>query len=46
MDILVVVDYATQYPEAVPLQKTTSENIARELVLLFSCVRLLKDLCV
>lgn len=34
--ILVIVDYATRYPEAVPLRKATSRNIARELVLLFS----------
>lgn len=29
--ILVIMDYATHYPEAVPLQKITSQNIAREL---------------
>ncbi|XP_053479304.1 uncharacterized protein LOC128606843 isoform X2 [Ictalurus furcatus] len=40
--ILVIVDYATRYPEAVPLRKTTSRNIAKELVLLFSCVKHLK----
>ncbi|KAI2653740.1 Retrovirus-related Pol polyprotein [Labeo rohita] len=38
--ILVVVDYATRYPEAVPLHKATAKNIARELFLLFSRVGL------
>ncbi|KAL0163484.1 hypothetical protein M9458_042880 [Cirrhinus mrigala] len=38
--ILVVVDYATRYPEAVPLRKATAKNIARELFLLFSRVAL------
>ncbi|XP_053486641.1 uncharacterized protein LOC128611284 [Ictalurus furcatus] len=41
--ILVLVDYATRYPEAVPLRKATSQNIARELVLLFSRVGIPKD---
>ncbi|KAI2666655.1 Gypsy retrotransposon integrase-like protein 1 [Labeo rohita] len=36
--ILVIVDYATRYPEAVPLRKATAKNIARELLLLFSRV--------
>lgn len=36
--ILVIIDYATCYPEAVPLQKVMSANIARELALLFSHV--------
>lgn len=30
--ILVVVDYATRYPEAIPLQNMASKNIAKELV--------------
>ncbi len=34
--ILVVVDYATRYPEAIPLRKATAKNIAHELFLLFS----------
>lgn len=34
--VLVIMDYATRYPEAVPLWKATSKNIAQELVLLFS----------
>ncbi|KAI2650175.1 Retrovirus-related Pol polyprotein [Labeo rohita] len=36
--ILVIVDYATRYPEAVPLRKATARNIAQELFLLFSRV--------
>ncbi|KAL1274384.1 hypothetical protein QQF64_027198 [Cirrhinus molitorella] len=35
--ILVVVDYATRYPEAIPLRKATAKNIAQELFLL--CTR-------
>lgn len=42
--ILVLVDYAIRYPKAVPLHKATSKNIARELLLLFSQVIILKDL--
>ncbi|KAF4085715.1 hypothetical protein AMELA_G00098180, partial [Ameiurus melas] len=42
--ILVLVDYATRYPEAVPLRKATSPNIARELVLLFSRMGIPKDI--
>ncbi|XP_053092650.1 uncharacterized protein LOC128318789 [Pangasianodon hypophthalmus] len=42
--ILVIVDYATRYPEAVPLQKATSQNIAHELLLLFSCVGITKNI--
>lgn len=42
--ILVLVNYATRYPEAIPLYMATSKNIARELLLLFSQVRILKDL--
>ncbi len=36
--ILVIVDYATRYPEAVPLRKATAKSIARELFLLCSRV--------
>lgn len=42
--ILVIVDYATWYSEAVPLLKATSHNITRELILLFSQVLIPKDL--
>lgn len=34
--ILVIIDYATQYLEAITLCKAPSESIARELVLLFN----------
>ncbi len=36
--ILVIVDYATHYPEAVPLRKATAKAIAQELFLLSSRV--------
>ncbi len=36
--ILVIVDYATRYPEAVPLRKATAKAIAQELFLLSSRV--------
>ncbi|XP_057195726.1 uncharacterized protein LOC130557734 [Triplophysa rosa] len=36
--ILVIVDYATRYPEAIPLRKATAKNIAKELFLMFSRV--------
>ncbi|XP_060748945.1 uncharacterized protein LOC132861438 [Tachysurus vachellii] len=42
--ILVMVDYATRYPEAVPLRKATSQSVARELLLLFSRVGIPKDI--
>lgn len=34
--ILVIVDYATWYPEALSLHKGMSRSIARELMLLFN----------
>ncbi len=36
--ILVIVDYATRYPEAIPLRKVTAKAIAQELFLLSSRV--------
>lgn len=42
--ILVILDYTTCYPEAIPLRKVASLNIAKEVVLLFSCVGILKDI--
>lgn len=42
--LLMMLDYATCCPEAVPLWKATSKNFARELVLLCSQVGLPKDL--
>uniref|UniRef100_A0A9J7XPR1 Gypsy retrotransposon integrase-like protein 1 n=1 Tax=Cyprinus carpio carpio TaxID=630221 RepID=A0A9J7XPR1_CYPCA len=38
--ILVIMDYATRYPEAIPLRKATAKNIAQELFLLSSRVGL------
>ncbi|KAL0164259.1 hypothetical protein M9458_040012, partial [Cirrhinus mrigala] len=38
--ILVILDYATRYPEAVPLRQATAKAIARELFLLFTRVGL------
>ncbi|XP_050984340.1 uncharacterized protein LOC127176618 isoform X2 [Labeo rohita] len=42
--ILVVVDYATRYPEAVPLRKATAKSIAQELFQLFSRVGIPKEI--
>jgi len=42
--ILVIMDYATRSPEAVPLRKATSKNIAKELFLLFSWVGIPKEI--
>lgn len=42
--IVMIVDYATTYPEAVPLQKVTSRNITKELMLLFNHVGIPKDI--
>lgn len=36
--ILVIVDYATHYPEAIPLRKATANNMGKELFLMFSQV--------
>ncbi len=36
--VLVLCDYATRYPEAVPLKNTDAETIAEELLTLFSRV--------
>uniref|UniRef100_A0A8C5BU63 Gypsy retrotransposon integrase-like protein 1 n=1 Tax=Gadus morhua TaxID=8049 RepID=A0A8C5BU63_GADMO len=42
--LLVILDYATRYPEALPLRAATSKAVARELVLLFSRVGLPKEI--
>uniref|UniRef100_A0A8C1WPE3 ribonuclease H n=1 Tax=Cyprinus carpio TaxID=7962 RepID=A0A8C1WPE3_CYPCA len=42
--ILVIVDYATQYPEAIPLHKATSKAIAQELFLLCSRVGIPREI--
>lgn len=36
--ILVIVDYATRYPEAIPLRTANAKNVAHELMMLFSRV--------
>ena len=41
--ILVVLDYATRYPEAVPLRHTSAKLIAKELMEMFSRVGLPKE---
>lgn len=42
--ILLIVDYDSCYPEAVPLRKATSRNITGELMLLFGWMGFPKDL--
>lgn len=42
--ILVIVNYTTRYPEAILLWKATSNNIAYELMALFSWISIPKDL--
>uniref|UniRef100_A0A9J7X964 Gypsy retrotransposon integrase-like protein 1 n=1 Tax=Cyprinus carpio carpio TaxID=630221 RepID=A0A9J7X964_CYPCA len=42
--ILVIVDYATRYPEAIPLRKATSKAIAQELFLLCSRVGIPREI--
>lgn len=42
--ILIIVDYATKYPEAVPLWKATTGMIEKELLLLFSRMGIPKEI--
>ncbi|XP_063075477.1 uncharacterized protein LOC134465637 [Engraulis encrasicolus] len=42
--ILVIVDYATRYPEAIPLRKATSQQIAKELFLLSTSLGIPKEI--
>ncbi|XP_069371637.1 uncharacterized protein [Paralichthys olivaceus] len=42
--ILVIVDYATRYPEAVPLRKANAQQIAKELFLFSSRVGIPKEI--
>ncbi|KAG6926041.1 gypsy retrotransposon integrase 1, partial [Chelydra serpentina] len=42
--VLVVLDYATRYLEAVPLRNTASKTIAKELVQIFARVGLPKEI--
>ena len=41
--ILVIVDYATRYPEALPLRAATTKAVAKELMLLFSRVGIARE---
>ena len=42
--ILVVTDYATRYPEAVPMKNIDADRVAEELVNIFSRVGLTKEI--
>ncbi|XP_063041160.1 uncharacterized protein LOC134436063 [Engraulis encrasicolus] len=42
--ILVILDYATRYPEAIPLRKATSRQIAKELFLLSTSLGIPKEI--
>ena len=42
--ILVMVDYATRYPEALPLRAATAKAVARELMMLFSQVGIAREI--
>ena len=42
--ILVILDYATRYPEAIPLRKANAKSIAKELVQMFTRVGIPKTL--
>ena len=42
--ILVILDYATRYPEAIPLRNTSAKVIAKELVQVFSRVGIPKEI--
>lgn len=42
--ISIVLDYATQYPKAMPLQNIHSKTIARELVQIFPRVEIPKEI--
>ena len=42
--VLVLMDYATRYPEAVPLRTATGKTIAKELFLLYSRVGIVEEI--
>lgn len=42
--ILVMLDYATRYPEAIPLRKATAKQVAKELLLLSGRVGIPKEI--
>lgn len=41
--LVVTVDYATRYPEAIPLQNIRTDTIAQERAQVFTCVRIAKQ---
>ena len=43
-NIVTIVDYATQYPEAIALPSTEAERIAKELIKVFSHVRIPEEI--
>ncbi|KAG6934087.1 hypothetical protein G0U57_017886, partial [Chelydra serpentina] len=43
-NVLVILDYATQYPEAIPLRNPTSTAIAKELLQVFARVGIPKEI--
>ena len=42
--VLVICDYATRYPEAMPLQCTDAHRVAEELIVLFSRVGIPREI--
>ena len=44
MDVLVICDYATRYPEAIPLRSIDAEHIAEELIQMFSRVGIPREI--
>lgn len=42
--ILVILDYATHYPEAIPLRNSSTKTIAIELLLMFSRMGIHKEI--
>ena len=42
--VLVICDYATRYPEAIPLRSIDAEHVAEELVVLFSRIGIPKEI--
>uniref|UniRef100_A0A452IYV4 Gypsy retrotransposon integrase-like protein 1 n=1 Tax=Gopherus agassizii TaxID=38772 RepID=A0A452IYV4_9SAUR len=43
-NVLVILDYAMQYPEAIPLRNSTSKAIAKELLQIFTRVGITKEI--
>ena len=42
--VLIICDYATRYPEPVPMQTVDAEVVAEEVMMIFSCVGLPKEI--